>query len=120
MSTNAQKIVDNCPVCKTAMQQRSGEFGAFYVCPKGHGTISVQGTKVVATGAIFSTFAKIVQKKRHPLQDIECMTEPNIERSVRLGMATMGMHLSEMDLFIEGGREAAQDEPDHWMNERLY
>jgi hypothetical protein len=28
--------------------------------------------------------------------------------------------MNDMDRFIEGGREAAQDEEDHWMNGRLY
>jgi hypothetical protein len=31
-----------------------------------------------------------------------------------------GVEINELDRFIEGGSEAADDDPDHWMNTRPY
>jgi hypothetical protein len=44
------------------------------------------------------------------------MAAPSIDFAVRRGMADMGFFMNDMDHFIEGGREAAMDEGDHWMN----
>jgi hypothetical protein len=104
-----------CVVCKSEMPQRNGKFGTFYFCKLGHGTASVQGSKLFVTGAIFTKIAEA----RKGIEGME-MEMPDIEVAVSRGMASMGFFMNDMDRFIEGGREAAQDEEDHWMNGRLY
>ena len=104
-----------CVVCKSEMPQRNGKFGTFYFCKLGHGTASVQGTKLFVTGAIFTKMAE----SREEIEGME-MEMPDLEFAVRRGMASIGFFMSDLYLFIEGGREAAQDEEDHWMNGRLY
>jgi hypothetical protein len=45
------------------------------------------------------------------------MQAPSIDRAVEREMwSIMGYGLTSMDRFTEGGREAALDEDDHWMN----
>jgi len=109
----------NCAVCHKEMLQRSGKFGLFNFCPSGHGTASVQGKKLHVTGAIFTKMAEAQQARRELLR-MEATETPDINRAVLRGMASMGVYMNDMDHFIEGGREAAQDEDDHWMNCRSY
>ena len=109
----------NCAVCHKEMPQRSGKFGLFNFCPSGHGTASVQGSKLRVTGAIFTKMAEAAQA-RHELACMEVTEMPDINRAVLRGMALMDVFMNDMDHFIEGGREAAQDEDDHWMNCRPY
>ena len=109
----------NCAVCLSEMPQRNGKFGLFNFCPSGHGTASVQGSKLRVTGAIFTKMAE-VEQARYELARMEVTEMPDINRAVLRGMASMGVFMHDMDHFIEGGREAAQDEDDHWMHCRPY
>ena len=109
----------NCIVCNKEMQERNGKFGRFSFCAFGHGTFSVQGKKLHATGEIFTKMAE-AEKARQELSRIEATEIPDINRAVLRGMASMGVYMNDMDHFIEGGREAAQDESDHWMNCQPY
>lgn len=108
-----------CIVCHTEMPQRQGKFGTFSFCLSGHGTASVQGKKLRVTGAIFTKMADAEQARRE-LARMEATEMPDINRAVLRGMASLGVFMNDMDHFIEGGREAAQDEDDHWMNCRPY
>jgi len=109
----------NCAVCQKEMTQRSGKFGLFNFCPSGHGTASVQGSKLRVTGAIFIKMAE-TEQARHELARMDVTEMPDINRAVLRGMASMGVFMTDMAHFIEGGREAAQDENEHWMNCRPY
>ena len=108
-----------CLVCHTEMLQRNGKFGPFSFCQSGHGTASMQGSKLRVTGAIFTKMAE-AEQARHELARMEATEMPDINRAVLRGMASLGVFMNDMDHFIEGGREAAQDEDDHWMNCRPY
>lgn len=108
-----------CLVCHTEMPQRDGKFGLFSFCPSGHGTASVQGSKLHVTGAIYAKMAEAEQARRE-LASMETTETPDINQAVLRGMASLGVYMNDMDHFVEGGREAAQDEDDHWMNCRPY
>lgn len=104
------------------MAERDGKFGRFYVCAA-HGTLSVQNGRVRCTGEIF----KAIQRKLRPLKvrttGVEQYNgEPpaDLELLVRSKMASMGVWATELDLFVEGGQGAAEDDPDHWRNLRPY
>lgn len=109
-----------CPICKTILTHRIGKFGPFDFCKNKHGSISVQGTKIVATGNIFEVLAHQTHSLTLAQIGIE-LGENNLEVLVRRQMASVfGVDMTELDLFVEGGADAAQDEPDHWMNGRPY
>jgi hypothetical protein len=111
----------DCPVCNNQMEERNGKFGVFHYC-RPHGTVSVQGRKVVASGAIKQYLDSIMARRsqRHALADIDWTEMPIIDVAVQRQMAAYGMIMTDMDRFCEGGAEAAMDEPDHWMNMRPY
>lgn len=111
-----------CPVCESAMTERNGKFGLFYVCDA-HGTLSVQNGRVWSTGGIY----KALRRKRQPLEVRTTCVEQyygdppaDLELLVRAKMANMGVWATELDLFVEGGQGIADTEPDHWMNLRPY
>jgi hypothetical protein len=104
-----------CLACKKEAIERNGKFGVFYFCP-GHGTFSQQGSKVTATGAMVEKLRQRIEELRKISEPIVPMAAPSIDFAVRRGMADMGFFMNDMDHFIEGGREAAMDEGDHWMN----
>lgn len=81
---------------------RSGKFGEFYCCPRSNPSDN-HGT------------APISQRERgHPLG-------PNLDQLIQRQMMYFGGgRISDLDLFVEGGEETANDEPDHWMNTRPY
>ena len=71
------------------------------------------------TGDIYAKMAQAEQARYH-LSRMDATEIPDINRAVLRGMASMGVYMGDMDHFIEGGKEAAQDEDDHWMNCRPY
>lgn len=105
----------NCPLCKTAMQKRNGKFGPFFYCQP-HGTISLQGKKLHTTGEITSKIKSLVTSKKVT----SSCDQKDLEILVRIEMAKFGVLMNDLDLFIEGGAQAAHDEPDHWMNSRPF
>lgn len=102
------------------MVERHGKFGAFHVC-KDHGTISIQNGSAVCTGAIFEAIkvkAENIQVKACGISQYLGEPAPDLEALVRQRVAAMGLHMDDLDLFVEGGSDAADDEPDHWINVR--
>jgi hypothetical protein len=105
-----------CLFCKKEAIERNGKFGKFFFCA-GHGTISIQGNKMNVTGKMFEVAHKNEVEKRMYEEDGVAMQTHCINKSVELAMwSIMGYGLSSMDRFIEGGKEAALDEQDHWIN----
>lgn len=107
-----------CLVCKKDAIERNGKFGVFFFCA-GHGTISVKDNKMFVTGKMFEVAHKREMTNRYlnDLDDGVAMQVPCLDRAVEREMwAIMGYGLTSMDRFIEGGREAALDEDEHWMN----
>jgi hypothetical protein len=105
-----------CLFCKKEAIERNGKFGKFFFC-SGHGTISIQNNKVRVTGKMFEVARDNEIEERMYAEDGVAMQAPCINKSVELAMwSIMGYGLSSMDRFIEGGKEAALDEQDHWMN----
>ncbi len=103
------------------MAKRTGKFGPFSACPKGHGTASVNGSKLRVTGHIYLRYVDRLDALRQwsyvePLE----LRAPDLNGIVLGQMSGMGFHMSDLDLFIEGGKEAASDEDDHWRNTRGY
>lgn len=99
-----------CTKCKTEMVERSGKFGKFLCCPKSnptdnHGTISLE-TRAV-TGQDTYNHSSVLSKD-------------SLDMQIHRQMMGFGVRMTDLDLFVEGGPEAAQDEDDHWMNTRLY
>ena len=111
-----------CPICGVLMVERHGKFGAFHVC-KDHGTISIQGGKVICTGEIFTmmkTSVKNIAAKRATATHYNREKTTDLELLVRTEVAAMGFYMDDLDLFVEGGVNIADEEPDHWMNVRPY
>ena len=105
-----------CLFCKKEAVERNGKFGKFFFCA-GHGTISIQNNKMRVTGKMFEAARDNEIEKRMYAEDGVAMQAPCIDRMVEREMwSIMGYGLSSMDRFIEGGKEAALDEQDHWMN----
>lgn len=105
-----------CPVCRAEMTPRNGIHGDFFLC-KVHGTLSFQGPKVVCSGAIFKKFQSGLQVKAGRFVTVEKI---DLEFETRKQAAMLGVDINELDRFIEGGEDAANDDPDHWMNVRPY
>ena len=104
-----------CLICKKDAIERNGKFGVFFFCA-GHGTISIQGNKMFVTGKMFEVARKKEIEKMYSYEGV-AMQAPCLDRAVEREMwSIMGYGLTSMDRFIEGGREAALDEDDHWMN----
>jgi hypothetical protein len=104
------------------MVERSGKFGAFHVC-KDHGTISIQGSQVVCTGSIFESLKNQTKKltvTSGTATQYNGEKPTDLELTVRTQVAAMGLYMDGLDLFVEGGPNAADDEPSHWMNLRPY
>lgn len=109
-----------CLVCSKELLPISGKFGVFFSC-RGHGTISKQGTKVVATGAMLQSINQnLLISKGHVEQYKQCSKPFDLEQEVRNKMVGFGYYMTDLDLFIEGGDDTANDDQDHWMNLRPY
>ena len=106
-----------CLFCNKEAIERNGKFGKFFFCA-GHGTISIQGNKMHVTGKMFEVAHKNeIEERMYEEEHGVAMQEPCLDRLVESAMVSiMGYGLSSMDRFIEGGREAALDEDNHWMN----
>ena len=104
------------------MVERNGKFGAFHVC-KDHGTISIQGGQVVCKGAIFEAVKKQINQlsvKASSAVQYNGEKPTDLELAVRTQVAALGLYMDDLDLFVEGGPNAADYEPIHWMNLRPY
>lgn len=109
----------HCLVCNAEMIKRSGKFGPFHSC-KDHGTVSVQGSKLVATGQIHKALT-LALTQSHTASHCTTGGVPDLEYYIRTKIAgDFGIIMDELDLFCEGGPETADDDPDHWMNLRPY
>lgn len=96
-----------CIKCKSRLIEREGKFGKFWCCPNStigdnHGT--------------FKTRQMLYNKLYHD----SIPPERDLDFLVRKEMMTFGIEMTELDRFIEGGIEAAEDDEDHWMNTRPY
>lgn len=94
-----------CSKCDVEMILRNGKFGKFWACPKSnpsdnHGTISVGSARFITRG-----FSPV---------------PASLEIAMEIQMLQFGVRMTDLDRFIEGGVEAADDDPYHWMNERPY
>lgn len=121
MTPKIPNPLEVCLECGCSMGKRNGKFGPFSYCPSGHGTASIQGSKIYVKGAIYAKYAAYheAMRKSHYVEPLE-MRVPDINRIVLGQMSSMGFHMSDLDLFIEGGKEAASDEDDHWRNTRAF
>lgn len=113
-----------CPCCKVDMVKRQGKFGEFFYCNQ-HGTMSVQGTKIVTTGEINRKLKSFTRKLK--LCDVGSgfKDDLNLFQQMEQQMLSFGVRLSEIDRFIEGEtlelmQLNAQDDEDHWLNTRPY
>lgn len=102
-----------CTKCKTEMVERSGKFGKFLCCPKSnptdnHGTISLEKRAVVGQDIYNDRFHSSM------------FSRDSLDMEIHRQMMGFGVRMTDLDLFIEGGPEAAEDETDHWMNMRDY
>lgn len=107
-----------CPVCKTLMKERHGKYGIFHSCHQ-HGTASIQGGKLFCTGDIYKATKTALEKiSVNFVSAYQYRGEKpiDLEFVVRCKAASLGVYLDDLDLFVEGGEEAAMDEEDHWMN----
>lgn len=103
-----------CVVCKSEMIIRSGKFGEFLCCPKSnptdnHGTISKS--------------KKASPKASYKFSDREYVKPPEDSLSSMIEKQMMYMGggiLTDLDRFVEGGQEEAEDDDSHWMNTREY
>ena len=110
----------HCPVCRTKMQERKGMYGPFYYC-KPHGTISVQGTKVHATGEIVGFLSRLQRSTRSTIMPYSGMSRTvDLDFEIRKQAMLFGVEITELDRFIEGNEVTADREQDHWMNFRPY
>ena len=105
-----------CPVCNSQMKPCSGKHGDFFSC-RDHGTLSFQGPKVFCSGDIYKKFSAGLQVKAQGFISVENI---DLEFETRKQAASFGVDITELDRFIEGDEDAANDEPDHWMNVRPY
>ncbi len=121
MKPSIPNPLEICLECNGPMCKRNGKFGPFRYCPRGHGTASVQGTKIHVTGAIFAKYEQYHAALRqwNYVEPLE-MHIPDINGIVLGQMSNMGVHMSDIDIFIEGGKDAASDEDEHWRNTRAY
>lgn len=93
-----------CNKCQTDMIERDGKYGKFLCCPKSnpsdnHGTLTILKGRP-ATGRF------------HNAVDLDMLIQHQ--------MMGMGVKMSDLDLFVEGGVGMAEDDDDHWMNVRMY
>jgi hypothetical protein len=114
-----------CPCGKLQMIERSGVYGNFFYC-KSHGTLSIQSSKIVATGEIRKTLQTNAYNKLS-LQNVgrSVSDRPSLEMEMERQMLAFGVRLTEIDRFIEGETHdlqqmAALDDEDHWLNQRPY
>lgn len=98
-----------CRKCNSTLVIRNGKFGEFYACPKSnpsdnHGTVSLLPKETGQTR---------YNRAYHGSVGLDKMIQAQM-------MYMGGGRMTDLDLFIEGGEDAANDDPDHWMNTRPY
>jgi len=96
-----------CAKCGAPAVVRKGRFGAFWCCPNSQPGDN-HGTRAVI---------------RAPLDigDAAPYPNPDLELLVRTKMvAQFGVHMSDLDRFVEGAPEDADWDEDHWSNVRPY
>lgn len=94
-------------------------YGPFYYC-KPHGTISVQGTKVHATGMIAKKLSEASQNSAKVMPYSGMSRTVDLDFEIRKQAMLFGVEITELDRFIEGNEVTADREQDHWMNFRPY
>lgn len=103
-----------CPTCQRPMVLRDGRNGEFWACAKSypgnnHGTYSVE-VKVMR-----------IDRAAVRITPYEPSQQPiDLELEVRKQVAAFGMHLTDLDRFVEGDWRDAEWDEDHWSNVRPY
>jgi hypothetical protein len=72
---------------------------------------------VFCSGDIYKKFSAGLQVKAQGFISVENI---DLEFETRKQAASFGVDITELDRFIEGDEDAANDEPDHWMSVRPY
>ena len=95
-----------CAKCGSPAVVRRGRFGAFWCCPNSRPGDN-HGTRTVTT--------------EHLPDGASPFPAPDLELLVRTKMvAQFGVHMSDLDLFVEGAPEDTDWDEDHWSNVRPY
>ena len=92
-------------------------YGPFQYC-KPHGTISVQGTKVRATGMIAKKLSEMSPNSTKVMPYSGMSRTVDLDFEIRKQAMLFGVEITELDRFIEGNKITAEHEQDHWMNFR--
>lgn len=97
-----------CAKCGTDAIIRTGKFGRFWCCPNSTPEDN-HGTKTIAERLELATIASGTETT-------------DLDLAVQIQMASFGVILNDLDLFIEGdpGNADIDEDPDHWSNMRPY
>lgn len=101
-----------CSKCKSDMVIRSGKFGKFFACPKSNPTDN-HGTKAF----VIKRVIEIIGQKAY---NTKYHGESDLDHIIQTQMMPFIGRMTDLDLFIEGGYDAAMDDENHWMNTREY